>query len=103
MPAPALQAPHNDDDDDLAESLADAWAESASTNPIHRLHLLQALNAAPPPGEISQCLLAEHLGLSRRQIQRIERRALLRLQTALLAAAAGLPEAARQLTSTPAP
>lgn len=93
-------APENDDDDAVAEALADALVESAMTNPVHRLHLLQILGRAPEPGRISQEALAAALGISRQRVDKLERRALLKTQTALLAAASGLPEAARLIRNT---
>jgi DNA-directed RNA polymerase specialized sigma24 family protein len=49
----------------------------------HRLAMLQRAGLVPPPGEISQAELAKQLGLPRSEIQRIERRALLKLRAQL--------------------
>lgn len=61
MPSPT--DPDNDDDL-LAEALADAWIEQAACNPVLRRQALRAAGLLPQPEEMTYAELARECGVS---------------------------------------
>ena len=72
---------HDDDDDDqLAEALADAWVERAAVDAGLRRLALRAAGLAKEPSEMSSEEMANHLGTSRRSLARLQADILRRLR-----------------------
>jgi len=72
----------NDTEDEaLAELIADLWVELARRPGVLRLAALQAASLIPEAGKISDRTLATHLGLSRHEVEKLGRRALLKAQS----------------------
>jgi DNA-directed RNA polymerase specialized sigma subunit len=73
--------PHDSDDDDkLAEAIADAWVERAAHDSNLRRIALIAAGKRQWPADMTTSELARHLGTSRRTISRIESDVIKRLR-----------------------
>lgn len=69
-----------DDDDALAEALADEWVARAATDPkLHRL-ALRAVGLAKEPAEMTQDELAARWGTDRHSLNRIVLKAIKKLR-----------------------
>ena len=73
----------DDDDDALAEALADQLVKLARRPGVLRLAALQMAGLIPPAGEITQNQLASALGVSRSRVQQIAARANAKLKIRL--------------------
>lgn len=74
----------DDDDDQLAERLADLWVEWARQPGVHRLRALQAAGLLPETPTLDQ--QAAPLGITTSQAKRLSARAFHKLRRALRAA-----------------
>lgn len=72
--------PHPDDDDALADALADAWIEQAATNPALRRAALRAVGLLKEPADMTTAELAREQGTDRHGLTRIAQRAIKRLR-----------------------
>jgi hypothetical protein len=75
-----MPTPLHDDDDILAEALADAWIERASGDPALRRLALRAAGLAKEPAAMTTAELAAHHGITVRRIRQIEADALFKLR-----------------------
>lgn len=73
-------APVEDEDDVLAELLAEQWMEAARQPGVFRLRALQAAGLLPPDGQISQAQIAAALGITQQRVSQLADRACLRLR-----------------------
>lgn len=71
--------PPLDDDDALADALADAWIERAATDPALRRLALRAAGLSKSPADMNRLELARDLGVSDRTLRRLESIALRKL------------------------
>lgn len=63
--------PTPDDDDALADALADAWVEQADSNPVIRREALRAAGLMPEPQSLAE--LARQCGISEAAVSTIVR------------------------------
>ena len=63
--------PTPDDDDALADALADAWVEQADSNPVIRREALRAAGLMPEPKTLAE--LARQCGLSEAAVSNMVR------------------------------
>lgn len=71
--------PPLDDDDALADALADAWVEAAATDPAMRRLALRAAGLSKAPADMDRPEFARSLGVSDRTLRRVEAVALRKL------------------------
>ena len=71
-----------DDDDALADALADAWVEAAALNPYHRREALRAAGLLRQPETVEE--LSRQCGLSEGAIKHITRMGRARIAASLL-------------------
>jgi DNA-directed RNA polymerase sigma subunit (sigma70/sigma32) len=71
---------HHDDDDALAEAIADAWVERAMTDETLRRMALRAAGLLKHPADMSREELARHYGVSERSLRRTAEDALAKLR-----------------------
>jgi hypothetical protein len=78
MPIPPIIDPN--DDDALADALADAWVEAAATDPLILKAARRAAGLLKAPADMTLDELARSHGTDRFALNRIARRALARLR-----------------------
>lgn len=77
MPHPT---PAPDDDDALAEAIADAWVARAHQDPALRRLALRAAGLAKTPAEMTPAELAHELAVTERRLRQIQQDALQKLR-----------------------